>query len=222
MGNNIVSRHKNVVRSFVAAVLACSVLGAVTPAFAASTDPTSTTYTTTGKSVATLAKANIGKMACSTNSLGGTGFYSSCTGNAGLPEYWCADFARWSWAKNGVTHTGSLNALAGSFLTYARTYSGMTRDPQVGYAALFSHIYHSTMGGYSSGEIDHVAIVKVANADGTVDVINGDFGGSGSSEAAFAGSSHVVDSGLFTAQFTSKIAAEGYYLVGFAKYSITT
>jgi hypothetical protein len=126
------------------------------------------------------------------------------------------------WAKNGVTHTGTLNALAASFLTYGRTYSAMTRDPQVGFAALFSHVYHSTMGAYSTGEIDHVAIVKTAYADGTIDTISGDWGGTGSGEVAFASSSHVVDNGQYKAQFTSKISVMGYYLVGFAKYSITS
>jgi len=45
--------------------------------------------------IAALATANVGKQACSTNTLGGRGFETSCTGNGGQPEYWCADFAKW-------------------------------------------------------------------------------------------------------------------------------
>src|ERR1700722_36532 len=51
--------------------------------------------TTTG--IASLALANRGKGACSTNSRGGHDFDTSCTGNGDRPEFWCADFARWVW-----------------------------------------------------------------------------------------------------------------------------
>ncbi|MDQ2957091.1 MAG: hypothetical protein M3Y42_09015 [Actinomycetota bacterium] len=64
--------------------------------------------------IGALATANHAKMACSTNSLGGHGFATSCTGNGGQPEYWCADFARWVWANEGVSYTSDLNALAAS------------------------------------------------------------------------------------------------------------
>src|SRR5262245_8504605 len=110
-------RAPRVLRRVVAvAVAMTALLGVAVPAFAVPPDPTSTTHSTAGKHIRSLAKANSGKMACSTNSLGGTGYYNSCTGYGRQPEYWCADFARWTWAKNGVTHTSSINALAGSFL----------------------------------------------------------------------------------------------------------
>ena len=96
----------------------------------------------TGSGIATLAKANEGKGPCSTNSLGGSGYETSCNG-----EEWCADFAKWVWANSGVTVTG-LTAAAGSFALYG---SGLTSTPAVGDAAVF---------GYSGGGVaQHVVIV---------------------------------------------------------------
>src|SRR5258708_37454968 len=40
--------------------------------------------------VVSLALANVGKGACSKNSEGGQAFDTSCTGNGGQPQYWCA------------------------------------------------------------------------------------------------------------------------------------
>jgi hypothetical protein len=64
--------------------------------------------------VAQIAIDNLGKTACGTNSLGGQGYYSSCTGNGGYPEYWCSDFAKWVWKSAGAKVTG-LTPAAGSF-----------------------------------------------------------------------------------------------------------
>src|SRR5208282_2661390 len=72
-----------------------------------------------GASIASTAVANVGKGACSTNSLGGTDYGTSCTGNGGSPEYWCADFALWVWAAAGV-NTAGLTAGAGSFYVYGQ------------------------------------------------------------------------------------------------------
>jgi hypothetical protein len=57
-------------------------------------------------SIATIAMDNVGNKACGQNSLGGTGFESSCTGNGGQPEYWCSDFARWVWKKGCSSKDG--------------------------------------------------------------------------------------------------------------------
>ncbi len=46
---------------------------------------TTTPHDATGDGLASLALANVQGTACGTNSLGGTGFDSSCTGNGGQP-----------------------------------------------------------------------------------------------------------------------------------------
>ena len=81
---------------------------------------------------------NVGGMACTTNSLGGQGFLSSCTGNGGEPEYWCADFAKWVWQQEGVQNTGALTPAAASFYSYGTSYGTFTTVPRPGYAAVFS------------------------------------------------------------------------------------
>jgi hypothetical protein len=138
----------------------------------------------TGPSIASLATANVGKKACSINSRGGIAFDSSCTGNGGQAEYWCADFARWVWAISGVADTSSLTAAAGSFYTYGLEYGTLSSTPAVGDAVVFN--YH---GG---GDADHVAIVTAANANGTIESMSGDWNGESGSEAHFASTSSVV------------------------------
>ena len=108
-----------------------------------------------GSAIASLAKANVGKGPCSTNSLGGAGFETSCNG-----EEWCADFAKWVWANSGVDVTG-LTAAAGSFPEYGSLQS----TPAVGDAAVF---------GYNGdGYADHVVIVTQVNSNGTFDDVGG-------------------------------------------------
>jgi hypothetical protein len=134
-------------------------------------------------SIASIALANVGKGACSTNSAGGHAFASSCTGNGGQPEYWCADFALWVWGQAGV-NTAGLDAAAGSFYTYGLNHGTLHSTPAVGDAVVFDY-----QGG---GVADHVAIVTQVNSNGTIESVSGDWGGSGSSEAAFSSTSHVV------------------------------
>jgi len=138
----------------------------------------------TGTSIAALADANLGKKACSINSGGRKYFESSCTGNGGQPEYWCADFARWVWASSGVADTSRLNAAAGSFYTYGEEYGTLSATAAVGDAVVFD--YH---GG---GVADHVAIVSQANSNGTITTVSGDWNGEPGSEAHFASTSSVV------------------------------
>ena len=137
----------------------------------------------TGAEIASIALANVGKGACSTNSTGGTAFDSSCTGNGGQPEYWCADFARWAWAAAGVD-TSQLDAAAGSFYVYGQNNNTLHYPPSVGDAVVFD---------YSGGGVaEHVAIVAQVNADDSIETVSGDWGGNGSSEAAFSSTSSVV------------------------------
>ena len=162
--------------------LASSVIaGPIAAAGAPSSDPAA---------AATLALANVNKGAgtCSLynpapNSLGGSSFESSCAGYKGLPEYWCADFAKWVWANSGL-FVGGLTAAASSFVT---SHAGIVHTdpsyvPQPGDAV----VYDFDGVAYA----DHVGIVTSVNADGSVTTVNGDFSGSGSG-ATFARTSHV-------------------------------
>src|SRR5208282_3385652 len=82
--------------------------------------------------IANLALANVGKHACSTNSLGAKDYETSCTGNGGYPEYWCADFAQWVWANNGAGYVSELDAAAGSFYVYGQNHGTLHNSPAVG------------------------------------------------------------------------------------------
>ena len=117
--------------------------------------PAAVTPAVSGSAIATLAKNNVGKGPCSTNSLGGSGFETSCNG-----EEWCADFAKWVWANSGVSVTG-LTAAAGSF----PEYGALKSTPAVGDAAVF---------GYNgAGYADHVVIVTAVNSNGTFNDVGG-------------------------------------------------
>jgi hypothetical protein len=138
----------------------------------------------TGNAIASLALANVGGMACAKNSLGGSAFGSSCTGNGGSPEYWCADFALWVWANAGVSDVGGLDAAAGSFYVYGQNHGTLKSTPSVGDAVVFDY-----QGG---GVADHVALVTQVNSDGTIETVSGDWNGDSGTEAQFASTSHVV------------------------------
>ncbi|MEO8800226.1 MAG: CHAP domain-containing protein [Polyangiaceae bacterium] len=138
----------------------------------------------TGNDVATLASANVGTSACGTNSLGGKAFDSSCTGNGGYPEYWCADFARWVWEKTGAGSTNELTAAAGSFYVYGQKHGTLHNTPHLGDAAVFNYA--------GSGVADHVAIVTQVNSNGTIETVSGDWNGESGTEAHFSSTSHTV------------------------------
>lgn len=143
----------------------------------------STSEAVSGSAIVSLALANVGGMACAKNSLGGHAFESSCTGNGGQPEYWCADFAQWVWANSGVDTTG-LDAAAGSFYVYGQKNGTLSNTPVPGAAVVFDY-----QGG---GVADHVAIVTQVNSNGTIESVSGDWGGQSGSEATFSSTSHVV------------------------------
>ncbi len=138
----------------------------------------------TGATIASTALANVGKGACSTNTTGGTAFDSSCTGNGGQPEYWCADFVRWVWADAGVD-TSTLDAAAGSFYVYGVNNNTLHYPPSVGDAVVFDYS--------GDGIANHVAIVVQVNSDDSIETVSGDWGGEGATEAAFSSSSAVVE-----------------------------
>jgi CHAP domain len=96
-------------------------------------------------------------------------------------EFWCADFAKWVWRRAGISSgLGTLNPGAASFYTWAREHGQRPRfgsdTPAVGDAVVFYPPWESTPAG---GWADHVGIVAGVNSNGTVDLVNGDFGGDG-------------------------------------------
>ncbi|WP_074002811.1 FG-GAP-like repeat-containing protein [Streptomyces sp. CB02056] len=113
-----------------------------------------------GSNIVGTAEANLGHGACDTNSAGGSGYYTSCG------ESWCADFARWVWAQNGVNVSG-LTSGAGSFGQYG---SGLHSTPRVGDAAVFNY--------NGSDYAEHVSLVVSVNSDGSVGTIGGNQGNS--------------------------------------------
>jgi DNA-binding beta-propeller fold protein YncE len=154
-------------------------------------------YATTAADISSLAVANLGKGAgsCSTannsaNSLGGSQFESSCTGYHGSPEYWCADFVNWVWqnANGGSINVSGLNASAGSFYLYGSDHGTLhtsaSYQPQAGDAIVYDYD--------GAGGADHVGLIISVNSDGTIETLNGDWGGVlGQGERKFAETSTV-------------------------------
>jgi hypothetical protein len=169
-----------------------------------SADSTSAAVSTA--TIANIALDNIGKGACSTNSKGSKDFDSSCTGNGGEPEYWCADFARWVWAAAGA-ETSGLTAAAGSFYVYGQDHGTLHSTPAVGDAVVFD--YH---GG---GDADHVAIVVKVYSNGTIETVSGDWNGESGSEAHFSSTSHVVLNTAYSSRDGSYSNMMGMTISGF-------
>jgi hypothetical protein len=163
-----------------------------------------------------LAAANLGHSAgtCADNpmttSLGDPEYESSCDGNGGNAEYWCADFAKWAWENSGLDVSG-LTAAAGSFATYGETYDTLHTSssyiPQVGDAIVY--------GWDGNSYADHVGIVTSVNSDGSIATVNGDINGTGADETSFAQSSSVVE-----VDIPAGDVAPGNYIAGIG-YSIS-
>jgi len=192
---------------------------AVVFGFAAPAHAVGGTGSQTGSQIASLASDNLGKHACSTNSLGGTGFMSSCTGNGGQPEYWCADFAKWAWKHNGIDVTG-LTAAAYSFYSVAKANHKFGTTPVVGSVAIFSNNQGDT--SWSSHGINHVAIVSYASGS-NIKTISGDWGGSGSTQAQFASSSDVFlntasGGGAYNGSPGNYASPMGMWVIGYAYF----
>jgi PKD repeat protein len=91
-------------------------------------------------------------------------------------EEWCSDFAKWAWQQGGVTaDMNTLNAGSVSFydwgLDAGESLAADTGSPQPGDAIVFFPPGAITPTTYA----DHVGIVTSVNADGTLDMANGDF-----------------------------------------------
>ncbi|MER6051309.1 CHAP domain-containing protein (plasmid) [Streptomyces sp. BHT-5-2] len=143
------TRHTAVRAMLAAAVAVPSLMLAAGPASAAPED------------IVGVANANLDHHACDTNSAGQQGYNSSCTGDGGSPENWCADFVAWAWAQAGYDVNG-LSPAAGSFAEYG---AGLHPDPHVGDAVVFDY--------RGNGSADHVAIVTAVNGDGSIESTGG-------------------------------------------------
>lgn len=109
-----------------------------------------------GDNIARIAKSQLGRGPYD------PGYYTSITG-----EPWCADFAKWVWARAGVNVNG-LNAAAASFVHYGQRNGTLVNRPQVGDAVVF---------GYNgSNWAEHVALVTAVRADGSLEITNGNYG----------------------------------------------
>ena len=91
-------------------------------------------------------------------------------------EEWCSDFAQWVWEQAGVTaNMSAINAGSDSFydwgLDQGETMPIDSTFPQAGDAVVFFPPGSTTPATYA----DHVGIVTAVNADGTVNLVNGDF-----------------------------------------------
>jgi len=164
---------------------------------------------TVGEKIAKLALANLNKKACSENSKGKKDFDSSCHGNGGEPEYWCADFARWVWANaGGGVDTAGLDAAAGSFYTYGERHHTLHTTPALGDAVVFDY--------QGNGVADHVAIVTKVDANGDIETVSGDWGGDNGTEAEFASTSHVrLNAPAYSHKVGSDPAIMGMRISGF-------
>ncbi|MFD7258118.1 CHAP domain-containing protein [Streptomyces sp. NPDC059874] len=123
---------------------------------------------TLGESIAATARAENGNGACAHGGyVGGVNQSSSCS-NGQRTHAWCADFAGWVWARNGVKNLGTLNDMALSFYTYGEKNGTLSSTPHVGDAVVYNY-----GGSYSD---DHVAIVTGVSGD-NVTITGGNQGG---------------------------------------------
>ena len=139
--------------------------------------------------IARIAKRQVGQTACSRETDGKPGFFTSCHGGFKEPEFWCSDFARWVWWKAGAINaapgTDILTAAAVSFVKYGK----LRRRPRVGDAVLFDYIHNPQDPPIRAA---HVAIVVQVNANGTIRSVSGDLNGESGSNEHFAATSSVV------------------------------
>jgi hypothetical protein len=123
-----------------------------------------------GIGVPSLALADVGQTACTTNTLGSNGFNTSCTGDNGQPEPWSADFLAWDWQQEGIVTTG-LTSAPGSVVKYGNSQSTLHNNadytPEVGDAILYDT------------PADYVAMVTAINPDGSLQTVGGDWGSTG-------------------------------------------
>ncbi|GAA2106741.1 hypothetical protein GCM10009759_45230 [Kitasatospora saccharophila] len=119
--------------------------------------------------IAATAKGQLGSGPCT---IGGNGYSApdgsghSCDPSTGQKqESWCADFAGWVWARNGVRDTNTLSSGAASFYDYGVAHGTLSSTPHVGDAVVYN---------YSAGSdwAAHVNLVVAVNS-GSITVVGG-------------------------------------------------
>jgi hypothetical protein len=93
-----------------------------------------------------------------------------------VSEFWCADFTKWVWQKAGVTSgLGTLTPSAATFYTWGADHGehiSFGGTPKTGDAVI---LYPPGTKAPNGSYADHVGIVTAVHADGTVNLVNGDF-----------------------------------------------
>ncbi|MFF5802646.1 CHAP domain-containing protein [Streptomyces sp. NPDC012746] len=119
--------------------------------------------------ISSTAQAENGNGACAHGGyVGGPNQSSSCRGGTTRTHAWCADFAGWVWARNGVTGLGTLDDRAASFMDYGKKYGTLSNTPHVGDAVVYNY--------NGSDYADHVAVVTGVSGN-TVTITGGNQGG---------------------------------------------
>ncbi|MFJ1708595.1 CHAP domain-containing protein [Kitasatospora sp. NPDC088346] len=119
--------------------------------------------------IAGTARAEDGNSYCAHGGyVGGPNQSSSCSGGTSRTHAWCADFAGWVWARNGVTGLATLDDRAASFMDYGKKFGTLSQTPHVGDAVVYNY--------NGSDYADHVALVTAVNGN-SVTITGGNQGG---------------------------------------------
>jgi hypothetical protein len=126
----------------------------------------------TGNAIASLALANVGGMACATNTLGGTAFGSAAApATAGSPSTGAPTSSRWVWADAGVdTSTGSMRRPAASTSTAQNNGTLSNYPPSVGDAVVFDY------SGRTASQITSRSSRSGQQRRDSIETVSGDWG----------------------------------------------
>jgi len=109
-----------------------------------------------------------------------------------VSEFWCADFTKWVWKQAGVTgHMGTLTPAAASFYTWGTEHGehiSFGGTPKAGDAVI---LYPPHTKAPNGSYADHVGIVTAVHADGTVNLVNGDFLGPSNIAVSYIANAHL-------------------------------
>ena len=108
-----------------------------------------------------------------------------------VSEFWCADFTKWVWKQAGIPGLGALTPAAASFYTWGTEHGeriSFGGTPRAGDAVvLYPPATEAPNGSYA----DHVGIVTAVHADGTVNLVNGDFLGPANIAVRYVAHAHL-------------------------------
>ena len=132
------------------------------------------------------------------NPLGASGRHCKTSSNGSyfhgvqdVGELWCADFTKWVWRQAGVTGLRALTPAAASFYTWGTKHGehiSFGGTPKAGDAVvLYPPATKAPNGSYA----DHVGIVTAVHADGTVNLVNGDFLGPSNIAVRYVAHAHL-------------------------------